>query len=413
MTISSHPDDEEGLFEWGGYLQSRNQITMHDPISLRQRLRLELNARPSGISGFGSAHFDYDPAAQNWGDHGDVYRASLHEAYLTLDSDRFDLYVGKKLVRWGAADVIRPLDLVNPLDVRDPIENIRWDVRVPVWLVDGRWLLPWFTLEALYIPRAGVSDLPKRGSPWEPRALKRLRREADRGTILLAPREDPDQWFANGELGLRLSFLWHGMDLDVIYFRGYSDVPVFSRSFRGFGALKVTPEYPSVQTFGFALAKGYERSTLRAEMAFKPDHPFSIDPGDRAFFSDDDGVVDRDFSQWVLGFDRTFLVNLYVNLQVFWEHVENGTKEIISDTESYGLTFEVSDRFLDDDWTVGVRGVLSFNDGAGVREIFSEYRPGDRWAFSLGIIWFEGPSSSSLGQYDANDMLYFIMKRTF
>jgi hypothetical protein len=73
----------------------------------------------------------------------------------------------------------------------------------------------------------------------------------------------------------------------------------------------------------------------------------------------------------------------------------------------------VQGHVLDDDVTVGFRGELSLNDWAGVREIFSEYRPGDRWAFSLGLIWFAAPPSSSLGQYDANDMVYVIVKRNF
>ena len=105
LTEETFVDDTAKFLSISGYLESRNQIKVKDMdklISLRQRLWLDCYLGQDWIRGFASAYFDYDPAVRDWTDDKDeLYYVELNEAYLTIDTERIDLILGKKMMRWG------------------------------------------------------------------------------------------------------------------------------------------------------------------------------------------------------------------------------------------------------------------------------------------------------------------------
>ena len=77
------------------------------------------------------------------------------------------------------------------------------------------------------------------------------------------------------------------------------------------------------------------------------------------------------------------------------------------------LTFEISDKFLDDDLTAGFRGMYFTSNDGSASEIFAEYKFGDNWQFVPGYMFFNGPKDSRLGQYGENDMIYIRLRYSF
>jgi hypothetical protein len=230
MTEETFVEEKPKFLSISGYLESRNQLKvkeMDEPISLRQRLCLDCYLGRDWIRGFASAYFDYDPAVRDWTDDNDeIYYVALNEAYLTVDTERLDFIFGKKMMRWGTGDGINPMDLINPRDYRDPIASARADARLPILLANGIFMLGPVTIEGVLIPRAVVNELPLPDSPWEPKGLRELRRSAESGEIVLAAREEPDDWFKDSEFAFRISTVWKGFDLAVLYYNGYTDDPV-------------------------------------------------------------------------------------------------------------------------------------------------------------------------------------------
>lgn len=407
---------EEFTLRPGGYFESRNQVRTGDPgdpLSLRQRLRLELLGRRGGWTVFVGGRFDYDPAFYEWDEGENALRAELHEAYIGFDSGRFDLSIGQKMVRWGAADRLDPLDLINPLDVLDPIDDARHEERLPVWLGHVVCSFPRLTLEGVFIPRAEVNEFPEPQNPWEPALLGDLRKGVARGAFSWDPTDRRDRWFEDSETGFRASTFWRGVDIDLIYFNGYMDTPVIARDLSGLFDVKVEPRYDPFQAIGCAFAKGFDLTTLRGEISFKPDYSFSIDLESPGYFSEDDGVVKRDLYQGVLGVDRILLENIYVHAQAYLDRIEDGFHTLRTDTENYGAGYEVSGDFRDDDLTAGCRGVISASDEGAVSELFVRQRWGDNWINTFGVIWFDGSAASTFGQYDENDMFYLTVRRHF
>ena len=409
--------DEAKFFSLGGYLESRNQVRVKDvddPISLRQRLWLDCFLGQGWIRGFASAYFDYDPAVRDWTDDNDeIYYIDLNEAYVTVDTERMDFILGKKMMRWGTGDGINPMDLINPRDYRDPIASARADARLPILLVDGIYLLGPVTIEAVLIPRPEVNKFSLPDSPWEPKRLRDLRESAESGEIVIAPREEPDEWIKDAEFAFRVSTVWKGFDLALLYYNGYTDDPVYHRDYLSDGSMRFTPRYHRYWAYGFNFAKGFERATIRGEVAVKPGLLFSIDPGDPSYLKDKDGLVARDLYQGVVGIDRTFFTNLYVNLQFFADLIENGKQALALRRKTHGITFEISDNFLNDDLTAGFRGMYFTSNDGSASEIFAEYKIGDNWQIAPGYMFFTGPKDSRLGQFGDNDMIYLRLRYSF
>jgi hypothetical protein len=266
-----------------------------EPISLRQHLWLDCYLGRDWIRGFASAYFDYDPAVRDWtDDRNEIYYVELNEAYLTVDTERIDFILGKKMMRWGTGDGINPMDLINPKDYRDPIASARADARLPIFLANGTFLLGPVTIEGVLIPRPEVNEFPLPDSPWEPKALKEMRRMAKSDEIVLAPKEEPDNWFEDAEFAFRISTVRHGFDLAFLYYNGYTDDPAYHRDFLTDGRMQLTPKYTHYKAYGFNFAKGFERTTVRGELTVKPGLLFSIDLGDPLYEKDSDGLVAKD-----------------------------------------------------------------------------------------------------------------------
>jgi hypothetical protein len=417
LTEETSVEDTAKFLSIGGYLESRNQLrvkAVDEPISLRQRLWLDCYLGQDWIRGFASAYFDYDPAVRDWTDDNDeLYYVELNEAYVTIDTERIDLIFGKKMMRWGTGDGINPMDLINPRDYRDPIASARADARLPILLANGIFLLGPVIMEGVLVPKPEVNKFSLPNSPWEPKALKEMRRMAKSGEIVLAPKEEPDNWFKDAEFAFRVSTVWKGFDLALLYYNGYPDDPVYHRDYLTDGRMRFTPRYHRYKAYGFNFAKGFERVTIRGELAVKPGLLFSIDSNYPSYKEDSDGLVARDLYQGVIGIDYTFFTNLYVNLQFFVDMIEDGKEALAAKRKTHGITFEISDKFLDDDLTAGFRGrYFTSNDGSA-SEIFAEYKIGDNWQIAPGYMFFNGPKDSRLGQFKDNDMVYFNLRYNF
>lgn len=402
---ANQPQQKSGLSLYGlslsGYVETRNQIRLRDigePLSLRQRVWLESPFVYGPFHAFVSGLAEAEVAAPLWTGRHSVARIELREAYVLWDTSWFDLTVGKKLVRWGVTDGVTTLDLINPVDTRDPIANARTSTRLPVPLIDMELALGHgLTAEAVVIPRAEINKLPGFGDPWEFPGLHRLRKEARRGALTLAvdtPRSP--------EFAFRLTQYQSGYDFGLAYYSGFVDAPVFAAQFTAASPPRVTIRYPYFQAYGANVAIGLPRSTLRGEFAYKPRFPFSRATG---------SFVKRDYLQTVIGWDRTFFTNLYVNLQGFSNNILNAARLLVQDAHSYGFTFSVSDKFLRDDLTAGLRGLYGINDNGVALELFGEYALGDHWKINAGVLFFEGEKDRGVGVFDRND--FFSLRTAY
>lgn len=410
---NSARDVEGGVFTYAGFVESRNQFginTPERPISMRQRLRLEADYRYGEFSGFLSVDGNYELAAQYWEGSGhEALYAVLRSGYLSYDSEKFDFILGSKVIRWGTGDGINPMDLINPLDVRDPIATGRADNRLPVWLASGTWFIGDWTLEGVFLPVASVEDIPRQGNPWATQGLQELYKGEDEGVLILDSQDVPNRWFRDVEVGARLSRNFDGWDVAFIVYHGFVNSPVYGRYETSSGIPEFRPEHPRFTAFGINFAKGVGAGTIRGELAYKPQYPVARE-------GSSNGIGRRDLWQGVIGGDYDFNGIYYVNVQFFTDAVSqyfsSSTDGVIGTKLWHGFTYELSRKLFRDDLKVGVRGKTYTSGDGGLIEVFGEYKLGDDWNLSTGVMVWTGANNGLLGQYDNND-LYYVTARYY
>ncbi len=405
-----------------GWLESRNQFWLRNgrAFSTRQRLWLEGGsslafdtvAEVATARFFVSGSADFDLAAADLSTDHDQFSAILHEAYFTVEGRSADLVIGQKMVRWGTGDGVNPLDLINPQDHRDPFASGRGDNRLAVPLIQGIVSLPVpdyvqeLTLEAVVVPLAKVTSLNAAGSAWEPLALQKMRDEEQTGTICVANQEKPAQWFEEGKYGLHLTTTVGGWDLGLTGYSGIKNIPVFTAKPESNNRLVITPVHPRITAFGASFAKGVRRSTLRGELAVKPRYPMQKKD---VFIP---GYSRRTLVESVVGFDRTFGLNRYLNLQYFAEYMPENDG-IAGRRYSHGLTFECSDLFFNDDLKLGVSGVVGFSGQGWAAQPYVEYRVGDSWLLTASFFLFQGDEDEKYGQFAERDFASLRLRYSF
>ncbi len=413
-----------------GWLESRNQIRLRDGrgLSTRQRLWLEgghsfwhdqperkpEDRKDTALRVFLSGSLDWDAAAASLTEDNEAFSATLHEAYLTFESEHADLMLGQKMARFGTGDGINPLDLINPLDHRDPFASGRSDNRLPVFLGQGLFALPKPTfvedlsLQAIVVPLARVTKLPGRGSAWEMPGLRSLRQSSDRGLVRLAEQDRPKSWFEEGKYMLQLNATLHGWDFGLAGFAGPADTPVLTGRLNAQGERIITPEHPAMSALGLTFAKGLNRSTLRGELALKPAFPVQKKSETGAL----PDFARRDMMEGVIGFDRTFALNRYLNLQYFATVIPDDA-DLNQSGLAHGMTYEVSDQFLDDDLKLGISGIIGFSGQGWTVQPYAEYRIGDHWLLTASVMLFNGNDEGTYGQYGTSDFATLKLRWSF
>ena len=359
-------------------------MTRDEWISNRLHVQAELMVQQGPWRFFLLGSAEHDGAKRHY---QDPTRTELREAYLHYDGPALDLTIGKQRVGWGTADGVSTIDRVNAIDYREPIGNGRTASRRPSTVVRLEATSDLGVFDFVWLPRGRDRKMPGFGSPWEPADLHALREEARRNDWILET-SDPEAH----EGGLRYQNYGRGLDWGVAYFNGFTDGPV-SLSTEGRRA-RLAPR--RLRTWNVNAALGLGQSTVRGELAWTPDHP-STDALGRLT------VVER--WQCVLGWDRIFLRNLYLNVQLF--------REWLSDGPSVGGgTFAVTNPFFDDAVTAGVRGQWA-NDDQLVAEAFLEFQWTDAVQVVVRAMFFDGDSDSPLGAYRDNDLAELGIRWSF
>lgn len=407
-SLSPAAEGDHSISEWlalSGNLQTtyRQSPYKANPLSAVQRFQLEAKVnQDSWIRGYINGYVDADLSVLGRQDSDEhIVTPELGEAYMTLDSRYLDLIIGMQQIRWGEADSLSTFDIINPIDFRNPIATARSSQRLSVGAVDLRVNLAGAGLfDVVLIPFPRFSRLPEYGSPWEDSSLRTLRQYDHSGFVQRQSEDGPFE----PEAAARLKFFHPGYDVAFLFYRGYEHKPLYTLNVdRQRMQARVKEVYEPYTAFGINTAISLWDSTFRGEFTIKAGYPFQ---------SDELTVERRTDYEAILGWDRNFLTNLNVNLQAF-SFSHDGNTVLGKDRNRYGASWSVSDKFLGESLTAGIRGELFANNGDYCVELFSEYEYNDDLHFLISYMLFGGNSNNDLGQYDKNDHLSFGIKYSF
>lgn len=380
----SEETSQERQWRVSGFFESRNQrfIEQDAFLSTRQRGQLELKyaSKSDKWRFFTSAYGEYDQATE---DYRSPFRGEVLEAYGVFDGPSTDITLGRQRIPWGTADGRSTIDRVNAVDFRDPIGNARTSARRPSWVARIEHTTSIGVFEGVWLPIGRDRRIPEQGSPWEIDFLSSLRSADDAGTLNLNI-EDPKVH----EGGFRFLQFGEGFDWSFAVFNGLSDFPLLS--LQSPDLVRLTPA--RFTTVNLSAAIGQTKSTWRGEIAYTPDFPLGL------------GQT-TDLSQIIVGWDRTFLLDLYVNVQLFFDRFGN-----VDDT--YGGTFAITNSFFDDATEAGVRGQVA-NEGQYAIETFADYEFNDAITLTARVFLFGGQIGSDLGEFRENDFAELTLRYAF
>lgn len=396
--------DEESSWSFitGGFLETREQYGLEKGkfFSTRQKAFAELKASRDFFSLYVSGEAEVDPA-RSWeeGPDSNVWRVAPKEAYMLFEPPAADIFLGYRIVTWGTGDGVNLLDLFNPDDTRDPAADVRIRAKrpVPMGQVVLKAFSPW-VLEGIIMPWGQVNkDWPEH-SPWTPNYICNLRAGEEQGLYSL----DEDDSVSGAESGLKLSSTLGSWDVALVYFNGFIDASLFEAD-PGHGSIR--EKHPRMQAYGAMFATGFWSSTFRGELAFKP--KLSV-------MSASGGIIRSDYLEGVLGLDYTFGENFYVNVQYFCKAALERRLDLGGMATLQGITFSVSDKFMDDALEAGIKGLAYVEGRQGQSlQIYTNYSFQDHWKAMLSFTFWDGDEQGALGQDNDNDMLSVSLRYSF
>ena len=412
------------------------------------------NASGAGVYDLGHVKQDLSPSLE------------FSEAYLQIETTRFDLRVGLQKFAWGILDEPHaaeqaPNDLLSPQKFYEPLleeENDR-KIGVPalaptVYLPpsQSRYLPSDVRLTFVWLPVYVPYLFPDEDERWYP-PLARVPPESDVMGITVENQSSfvnapvPSRTLDHSTYAARLSGLAAGADFALYYFEGFDPWPSLDASAQGFVRLdplspqrldarsevEVFPAFHRIQTVGGDVAYRVFGATLRLEGAYVFDRGYvrnvrevvsgeqvgTVDPalllsGEEqpvAVTLSDVNVV-RDAVEWGAGGDG-FIGGTFVLVQMNQTAVlRNHVNLLISDMETRFSTI-LRRGFLDDRLRAELLGLYGMQGVYGVAHPRLTYAVNDHVDVRIGFVAIAGHEESVVGQYRQNDEGYVRVRFLF
>jgi hypothetical protein len=327
---------------------------------------------------------------------------TLREAYAKLRFGPVDFRIGRQIVVWGKADEFNPTDFINPEDYREFISLSKAERKIGIFFPRIDYYMGNFKLEIIMIPTFTPSEIPLDSAhPWIPIQIRQLYHDP---RIRIAEADKPEGVLENAEYAARISAVMPGFDFSVCVYSGYFDIPVMVRT--GFippDTTLLTSSYKQYQAAGFDFATEIGGWGVRGECAYILKGYYETNN-----VMDADGIERSPSFSFVLGADRSFGDELYLNLQ--W------IEQLLSAYEEGMSVDRIENRFVASGYRTFFYDELELGFSAMVYKVrdsdyllhpYISYSVADGVSVESGIYLFGGPRESLFGQFDENDCISF------
>ncbi len=367
----------------------------------------------------------------------------VDEAYLRAYFGSLDLEGGLRKLTWGKADSQGPLDVINPLDLSDLTVTDQLDRKIARPMLHASYGIGDFTkIEGVFVPTFLGHKIATSG-PWVPYQVKAMPGKiAEAGaefvktasaSIPLPPGVNPVfSWsqealpststLENWQGGARFTTTIASNDIGFQYYYGLLPRPA--------AAIQAVTEMPSVAnptvipSLTLTVKPGYNRYhqigadwaaviagfNARVELAAN----LTTD------MAGDDPAVYNPAALWSLGFDRTLVADINLNLQgsgsvrLMQDGVSKSTFDIEHDSALTHTTITgvLSRKFLRDELELKCTGLWGIEDADWLVMPGVVWTKGDVSA-ELAAGFFGGSSDGELGEYADNTYVKLALTYSF
>lgn len=397
----------------GGYLKNEtaSRLSGHGLSKVKNIAQLEASGSLSAdISYKASARAYYDAVFDLTDNYPELIRqdqeteAVLRDFFMDFSLGDWDLRAGRQQIVWGEAIGLFFADVVNAKDLREFVLPEFEYMRKPQWAADVEYTRGNFHLELVWIPVPEFHDFGLPGSEF-PQAFP-----VPQGTAALFNGvKEPSAGLSESETGARVSFLSDGWDVSVFHFYTWDKFPTNFRTVAAPGLYIFSPEHKRINITGATFAKEYSGAVLKGELVYYHGKRFSV-----LDETDLDGVVEKDYMDYLLGVDYTFFDKYDFNFQ-FMQRVIFAFEDNIFREErvqsSASVWFKTG--FFDDRLEPELMIISSIEELDMLLRAKLNYKFAESWQAKIGLDIFDGPLDGIFGQYRDRDRVYAEVKYDF
>lgn len=330
-------------------------------------------------------------------------RVQFSDAYIDYYSTVFDIRIGDQVFTWGNIAMGSALDILNPLDYE---RNLIFPEKIGIPAIRSRWilnLLTEHTFSLFVIPYFQNPILPEKGNRYylfgnQPQI------DFDSDTAMFDSKYG--KYRPQAAIGYNSSFNGF-VDLEIYYFNGYKNFPVFSFIPTELDHVRAIERYPLINFIGIGVGKPLFECVLKAQAA----HYEFTTP---VYSQSNNNIRIRGYEHYSAGIEREFpslfngMHSLNVNLLATAENDLNADSRALEGVRFFrssvmiGLNYNFND--------VALRQLTAFGDYDYIRHDFivlSHYEQHLLKYLTIGLT-FDGPVIT-----DSQDMKLFAHNYRF
>lgn len=394
-------------FEYRGFLQTSAQmfpyVSPQDPVRLiaDALLRVETGYRPkdwlsfeAGFDGRLDSHHQADRSPRlNWWDRRLQRPAlSLRLASVTLRRGKFTAQAGKQVIRWGAVDILGPVDRFAPRDFLTVVDN---EV-LPVTALRLSYENHASRIEFVAAPRLTPSRVPLARQRWAP-----LPSSYPPDAVIVQP---PPPYPNSPQFGLRWSRGGPRLDYALTVFDGHNHAPNGEQALLSVQpwVARITRSYPRLRMYGGDIVLPTRFAVIRAESAYFRSRPAgNNDPGDDYILNV--FQVERQVRRWQWLCGYTHRVTTFDRRSAFFDPQRSLAGSFLGR--------------LQWDWrsniSLALDGAVRRSGGAWLTRAELSRSWGRHWTTKVNFTWIYGSSGDFLGQFRRNTNAIISDRYTF
>ncbi|MBW1923663.1 MAG: hypothetical protein JRJ35_09340 [Deltaproteobacteria bacterium] len=344
----------------------------------------------------------------------------LFNAYVNYSGDHYNIRLGQQIVKWGKADEISPLDIVNPEDMRDGPLRPRDERKLPIPMLNMEVFKGVYKVQGIYIPFFHESRFDLKGDDWA-----FFDHYQDELGYFQVKEKDVPHSFKNGEAGIRASGTVRNFDYAVSYFYTRDDLPslgaitvpaffplpVTNVTIRKLAQTSRTLNQPVPLTYDRTRVTGFEFETTLGDFGVRGEAAYY---NKQSFLTNRLKKVRKPVFQYALGMDYQGKESFYVNLQFLQAIVRDYDDDILFTEKTTSLCFvKISRGFLDDNLELGLRAYYNMKDKDYYYNPMLTIKYWQDVNIELGADILGGHSDTTMGLFRDNDQVYAILRYFF
>jgi hypothetical protein len=410
------PDAGPGL-AWQGFFQTELAYAYENPehwTKIMGRLELGTQGKLGSAARWKiSARLDYNPVYDLTDHYSDSVRDDqlvgfqLRETYVDFSAGGLDWRLGRQNIVWGEMVGLFFADVVSARDMREFLLPDFQILRIPQWAARAEYFKNDFHAELVWIPFPSYDKIGKPFDPTKPGA------GADffpypisaAGIPLVSGEDKPDYALNHTNTGLRLSHLSNGWDLSGFLYSSMDTQATFYRD--PVNKRVFYPRHERIWQAGGTLAKDFTDVVLKAELVYTHGRQFNT-----VDLADEDGLVQENTYDWVVGLDFHPMDDTRINTQFFQRIYTGYDSNTLSDRVENGFSLLANYQFSPK-WEAEVLLVRSLNRADWMLRPKVSWKFQPNWRLVGGVDVLHGPPTGFFGRYDQQDRVYTELRRDF